>query len=119
MRLPRMTLRRWMGAVAVAALLLVTGRLVQRRAFYLGQLTVNRSMEAIYRIDRNGRMDYGALKHPYLIANPELFNDDETLKSEYVKIVEEQHAYFDGLVRKYSYAAAHPWVSVEPDAPRP
>ena len=118
MRLPRMTVRRWMAAVAVVGLLLAVGRLLKRRAFYLGQVTVNASMEALCRIDRNGKLDYGPYKNPYLLGNRDLFNGDETLKPEYVEMVAEQHAYFDGLVRKYRYAASHPWVSVEPDPHR-
>jgi hypothetical protein len=114
-----MSVRQWMGAVAIVGLLLTVGRLIERRAFYLGQVIVNSSMEALYRIDRNGKMDYGPYKHPYLLVNREFFNDDDTLKQENVQEVTEQHAYFDGLVRKYRYAASHPWVSVEADPPRP
>jgi hypothetical protein len=119
MRLSQMTVRRWMIVAAVVGLLLTVDRYERRRKFCLGQIIVNSSMERLYRIDRNGRLDYGDLKHPIMYCNREQLNNDDTLKSEYVKLFMEQHAYFDALVRKYRYAASHPWTDIEPDPPPP
>jgi len=108
-----------MIVAAAIALLLAVGRCLQRRAYYLGQVSVNASMQALYTIGRNGKLDYGSDRHPFLFMNRELFNQDDTLKPEHVKDVKEQHDYFDFLVRKYRHAASHPWVYVEPNPPRP
>jgi hypothetical protein len=101
------------------ALLLAIGRCLERRANYLGKVSANASMQALYTIDNNGKLQYVSARHPFVFMYADMFNADDTLKPEYVSFVKEQHAYFAGLVRKYRHAASHPWLHVEPDPPRP
>jgi hypothetical protein len=83
-------------------------------------MSVNSSMERLYRIGPDGKLEYLGGKHPYdKYTAPYMFNPDETVKPEYRKIMEQQHQYFESLMRKYRHAASHPWESVEPDPPRP
>jgi hypothetical protein len=116
---PRMTVRRWMIVAAAIALLLTIGRCMERRAYYLGQVSVNSTMEALYRIGKNGKLEYVSDRHPFVFIFPDMFNKDDTLKAKNERFIQEQHAYFDGLVRKYRYAASYPWTYVELDQPRP
>jgi hypothetical protein len=108
-----------MIVLAAIALLLAVGLCLERRTYYLGQVIVNQSMQALYTIGRDGKLVYFSDRHPCVFMNIYMFNEDDTLKPEYVRDVREQHAHFEGLVRKYRHAASHPWLYVEPDPPRP
>jgi hypothetical protein len=108
-----------MIVAAGIAVMLGVGRCMEQRAHYLGQASVNASMEALYRIGSNGKLEYDSARHPFVFIFKHIFNEDDTLKPEYVNRVKVQHAYFEGLVRKYRYGASHPWLSLEPDPPRP
>ena len=101
MQLPRMTRRRWMVVVAVAALLLGAVAILRRRAHF--QVLADYHAE----MARHARFDHGSIIRPngaYVhipLAAPSLVD------------------YHEDMARKYERAARYPWVPVEPDPPEP
>ena len=91
MRMPRVrfTVRRMMVVVAIVALGLWVQVLRTRRSAFLRVAETHRRQAALLRIDTHG------------IVPPDWFDRKER------------------LARKYSYAAAHPWLPVEPGPPGP
>jgi hypothetical protein len=47
------------------------------------------------------------------------FEADGTLKEHFARLFERNREHYAALERKYRYAAAHPWLGVEPDPPEP
>ena len=107
----RFTVRRMMAAVAIAALtlMLVAGVVRDRRrsrylrlaAFHEKEGSRNGAM-----LDMKGRptgmwMRFDPARNSYIIVGPE------------------EVEYRAQMKRKYEYAAAHPWLSFEPDPPIP
>jgi hypothetical protein len=77
-------------------------------------------MVALLRVGADGRLEYDHGEHPYnKHTMRDMFNADGTLTPNHRAIVLQQHDYFEGLVRKYRYAASHSWMRVDPDPPRP
>jgi hypothetical protein len=115
MRMPRMTVRRWMMLVGVAAVIAAVARCVERRAFYLHMAARYRPDEHFYGLRRNEKLRDG-IHYRY---NLTLFTADGVLKEENVKPFEKLHKHYAALIAKYRYAADHPWIYVEPDPPEP
>jgi hypothetical protein len=83
--------------IAAAALILAAQRLYERRAYFL----IRAEVEASRADDlANGRM---CLRDEFCVEG----------------YTEKLLAYWRALVRKYRYAADHPWISVEPDPDEP
>ncbi len=89
MRLPRTTTRRWMVAVAIVAFALVTFVFLRRSAHFMRLAAFHNDMARAIR------------SSPGSGADPKRADRLEE------------------LARKYERAAARPWLSVEPDPPRP
>src|SRR3954451_14919639 len=97
MRLPRMTTRRWMIAVAVVALACAATIAL---------------MERSRRFARIARDHAGAGP---VISYVHIVSGDETRLS-WGRRVKSWHA---EMAKKYQYAARYPWLLVEPDPPPP
>ncbi len=92
MRLPRMTTRRWMVAVAVVAFAIPAARIGNQWLAY--------RQKAVYHAEVAER---GSI----------LFLE---FYAKYARRLRPKHvAYHAALARKYDYAARHPWLAVEPD----
>ena len=109
-----MTTRRWMIAAGIVAVTLAAWRCMERRAYYLGRVKAAALLEQRYSHRRNVMLSTGE----YLI-NESFFDADGNMKPNFATILDQWHAYYAGLVRKYRYAASHPWLAVEPDLPPP
>jgi hypothetical protein len=100
MRLPRMTTRRWMVAVAAVALsmgvTLSITRLQRRYRRFTERMRQHESTAIFYKSVARGQPDLAIRR---------------TLDRE----VDRQVA----LASKYRYAARYPWLPVEPDPPEP
>jgi hypothetical protein len=113
MRLPRMTVRKWMLAVAAAAAILAVIVGVQQRAYYLEKYRSYAMIEMLSSIRRDEEINgMRWLASFYFEANG-------NLKRKYLNKFNTLHAYYSGLRRKYRYAADHPWIYVGPDPPVP
>jgi hypothetical protein len=97
MRVPGMTTRRWMSAVAVMALLLGAQRFVERRAYFLTRAEVEADRAA------------------------DLIHGRACLRDEFCKegFPEKLRDHYLALARKYRLAADRPWLPVEPDRQLP
>jgi hypothetical protein len=104
MPLPRMTIRRWMVAVAVVAL--APGAVaMSRRSFHLRLLAILHDIEATQiRISRGWATGPDGVSRLIPLDDPKL-----------VRLAE----YHEALSRKYERAANFPWLPVEPDPPEP
>jgi hypothetical protein len=114
MRLPWMTTRRWMMAVAIIALILAVALCAKRRATYLHLADHNARKAQFWAVHRQRY-----LGDTTPMFNLEFFDSDGTIKEPYSREfarISEHHA---TLARKYSFAAAHPWLSVDADPPEP
>jgi hypothetical protein len=112
MRLPRMTTRRWMVAVAGVGLVFGVGRLLVLRQRYLGEAAQHAGFRA------------------YLLRTPENIAYWESrwtsqregrpascpwpAKPPFVPAIADYH---EAMRLKYEHAARYPWLSVEPDPP--
>jgi hypothetical protein len=115
MRLPRMTTRRWMVAVAVAVIGLTIGGgvlLKQRRDYFLS-LAQSHQKELASSTARGK-----ALKSRIGSASGMTIEELMHLDRDYHRMTDraDHHA---SLVRKYEHAARYPWLPVEPDPPEP
>jgi hypothetical protein len=130
MRLPGMTTRRWMVAVAVVALLaggLVGGyRLKRRRDYFLSRIYYHNLMASLCRdfahpLHSSDSKDFiGTLLQD---VPPELPSVEE-LTAGMVRIMRESHGdlselgdFHKAMACKYRHAARYPWLPVEPDPP--
>ena len=100
MRLPRMTTRRWMVAVAILAVTISVERTRRRWTFYREQAASHAASEAVCQ----GYAD--AFRG--VSGEEDRVEQGDTLAT-----------YHALLRRKYEHAAAHPWESVPPDPPEP
>jgi hypothetical protein len=114
MRRPRMTTRRWTMAVAIIALILAFGLCWKRRAAYLHLADRHARSARFWDVHRQRYLDG---KIP--MFNLEFFDSDDTIKEPYGREFARFSKHYAALERKYSYAAAHPWLSVEADPPEP
>ena len=99
MRLPRMTIRRWMVAVGVVALTVTSVRLRERSLAYRRQ----------------------AEHHAWLAASSDFVVVDMggMYGDNYGRLSKRGIAYHAAMARKYRQAARNPWLPVEPDPPEP
>ena len=113
MRLPRMTMRRWMIAVAAIGLMIGGGvRLKQRRDYFLS-LAQSHQMEVASSTAR-GEALKSRFGHTSGMTTEEIMH----LHGDYDRMMDraDHHA---SLARKYERAARYPWLPVEPDPPPP
>ncbi len=104
MRLPRMTTRRWMLAVAAVAILLgLVVETARRRREYLHRAAHHQELSL-----RNGSIFGEGVMIRY---NP------TTRKSDMTSLRKIEH--HERLAEKYRQAARFPWLPVEPDPPEP
>ena len=109
MRLPRMTTRLWMIAVAVLALLAgVAVELQQRRArIHLQQRRARfRAIAARYRAKEINP------QFPYLSIT---YTEWESLNRRLPRL----RPYYAAMRKKYEFAERYPWLPVESDPPEP
>ena len=128
MRLPRMTTRRWMVAVAVVALAMggVVGvRAVWQYVASLDHVRYHAGMEATFRwLDQVWPDEEEAMAHA-----PELTEEGRRAVGEFrrqmgvlrrqVALWHRKREYHAAMARKYRYVARFPWLPVEPDPPEP
>ena len=115
MRLPRMTTRRWIVAVAVAVIGLTIGGgvwLKQRRDYFLS-LAQSHQKEVDSSTARGK-----ALKSRFDSTSGMTIEEIMHLHRDYDRMTDraDHHA---SLARKYEHAARYPWLPVEPDPPEP
>jgi hypothetical protein len=107
MRLPRMTTRRWMVAVAIVAVGIGTWMLIERSRSYaaLGSLHAESEKECrrIVEAFEGSRFD------------PVIWGEALALVRRSRKLL----PYHAALRRKYERASRRPWLPVEPDPPEP
>ncbi len=136
MRLPRMTTRRWMVAVAVMGLLMggVVGgvRLKRRHDYFLNLVEFHLQLERQYvpweRAARNS-LQQSDLTLNFLEAARHAESNDGVELGILRPAVEWERqsatrfaqaiAYHAAMARKYRRAARYPWLPVEPDPPEP
>jgi hypothetical protein len=134
MRLPRMTTRRWMVAVVVAAVAMggfVAVRAVWQYFVALDRIQYHEGMEAMSRwLDPLGRdqsqeIDQirGLIEEQRRITGDAGLDEDlRAALDEYKRIVAPLHRqveYHAAMIRKYRGVARFPWLPVEPDPPEP
>jgi hypothetical protein len=103
MRLPRMTTRRWMIAVAAVALLCLLEH--RRRSF--------ESLAAYHQSKLDRFLIWQSLDDLTVIR---LFHRDlKPLTTDEAKVPN----WHEAMARKYRHAARYPWLPVEPDPPEP
>ncbi len=120
MRLPQMTTRRWMVAVAVAGLILggIAGhdRLKRRRVLFLNLARTHFLREVACHQEANL---YHALEED--LGGGTAYED--VYRRDYRKRRKEnaiqRTRYHRAMAGKYRRAAESPWLSVEPDTPEP
>src|SRR5437870_1763631 len=134
MRPPRMTTRRWMVAAAVVGLVMGGVQFKRRRDSFFARATYHASQEVLC-VDREraatdsieefdawitvgDRIARGDGASSILLDNSHLKSDRASMieAASYWKRATAFHA---EMSRKYSYAARHPWLPVEPDPPEP
>lgn len=115
MRLPRMTVRRWMMVVALLALSLGVVRFRQRRAEFLRVAAYNASRETLYREDerawkRNLAALQGSLQAGNTAADREITRACQMIQDDatFAALFAERRRIFERL-------ACHPWESVPLD----
>jgi hypothetical protein len=97
MRLPRMTMRRWMIAVVLAALILAAARLLL--------------LSTAYR-ERAGQYQLGLLGSTPMLMGP---NGSHSLN----RRPSAHDLWAERMAEKYLHASRFPWLPVEPDPPEP
>lgn len=131
MRLPRMTMRRWMIAVAVVAALL-GAELARRRIREYRFMASEYKIEAVYhaRSSRDSRKAHRRwIDSAQDTEGKAGETDDVTLRAFYIERVSEARSsaeseaalaqYQEAMRKKYERAAGRPWESVPPDPPEP
>src|SRR4051812_1471105 len=110
MRLPAMTTRRWMIAVAVVALVMGGYCLKRRRDDFLWRVRVH-TEEATWRLEDSVMLCSRAINS---------MDDIELARLKRRTVILPQLiAYHKALAQKYWGAARYPWLPVEPDTPEP
>ena len=136
MRLPRMTTRRWMVAVAVMGLLMggVVGgvRLKRRHDYFLNLVEFHVQLERQYvpwECAARNSLQQSDLTLNFLEAARHAESNDGVELGILRPAVEWERqsatrfaqaiAYHAAMARKYRHAARYPWLPVEPDPPEP
>ena len=134
MRLLRMTMWRWMVAVAVLALVMsgfVGVRAVWQYVVSLNRVRHHAGMEDTLRwCEQLGRDQLEPMALTEDLIEPDLraAGDAEPLEilrvardelRRYVALCHRQMEYHAAMVRKYRYVTRFPWLPVEPDPPEP
>ncbi len=132
MRLPRMTTRRWMIAVAVVGSLMGAGQLKRRHDYFSARHRTQAQMNEFLRnaeafLREAARLEDGSLRPPRgheSLRDPVMI---EFYKMDTLRMVRDRNPvgwasmvdYHAEMVRKYGRAASYPWLLVEPDPPEP
>ena len=113
MRLPRMTMRRWMMAVAAIGLMIGGGVVLKQRRDYFLSLAQSHQKEVASSTARGN-----ALKSRFGGTAGMTVEEITRLHDDYERMMDraDHHA---SLARKYEEAARYPWLPVEPDPPEP
>jgi hypothetical protein len=113
MRLPRMTMRRWMIAVAAIGLMIGGGVVLKQRRDYFLSLAQSHQKEVASSTARGN-----ALKSRFGGTAGMTVEEITRLHDDYERMMDraDHHA---SLARKYEEAARYPWLPVEPDPPEP
>ena len=113
MRLPRMTTRRWMIAVAAIGLMIGGGVVLKQRRDYFLSLAQSHQKEVASSTARGN-----ALKSRFGGTLGMTVEEITRLHGDYDRMMDraDHHA---SLARKYERAARYPWLLVEPDRPEP
>jgi hypothetical protein len=109
-----MTTRRWMMVVMVVSLILGSWKCLQRRAAFLELADQNAWLAEHWNVHRQRYLDSGTP-----MFNELFFDSDDVMKEPYFTEFQADSKRHAALARKYRYAAAHPWLPVEPDPPKP
>ncbi len=134
MRLPRMTIRRWMIIIVVVGLVtggIIGGIRLKRRQEHFGSLAEryaaleNLCLKVARRLDAGIKLTTKEFelfeKHPPL-SGPSLLEQTRRLlrESQDRQAVQARKLRrYARLKQKYEYAARYPWLPVEPDPPPP
>ena len=122
MRLPRMTTRRWMIAVAVVGLLIggcIGGvRLKRWHDHFLHRARYHALMEVANWKAEHAHHELG-LQFYGLDPGSESVRAVRAKGSRNIAFFSRMAIYHAAMDRKYEYAARHPWLQVEPDPPPP
>jgi hypothetical protein len=110
MRLPQVTTRQWMKAVAVIALVLLQVELLRRFDVYVGKAKYYEGRVRIASIRNKAEDAFGVFAADMLDAQGKMTPEHE-------RIYDMLRAYYEKLAQKYRHAAFHPWEAVEPDPP--
>ena len=132
MRPPRMTIRQWMVAMVVMALVVGAvsldrwSRDYRRRAEFHARMESTyeeKWREAIARMEKSAKM-VDKLERQLPPDFP-LGSFRDTVERFVLEIREraaanaQRGSYHAAMARKYRYAALHPWLTIEPDPPEP
>ena len=112
MRLPRMTTRRWMVAVAIVAILIGVGLEVGRRSRRFARLAAYHSNVALEHFGT--LMAFGGEPPPIRDVPPAGLGP-----TRYLHRAKALLNYHSVLTEKYQRAARYPWLPVAPDPPEP
>ena len=104
MRLPKAAERRWMNAMAIVAVLVVTGTLIQR----------SRSYASLARFHAESEKECWRV----LEASEGVQFDSEHRK-DWIARTRGVLRYHTRMARKYERTARYPWLPVAPDPPEP
>jgi hypothetical protein len=115
MRLPRMTTRRWMIAVAVVALLIGAAVAIDRRSKRFARLAASHADVAMEHFSTV--MAFGGDPPP--LQEIEKYPPAAQGPVRYLHRAKTLMLYHRALKEKYDRAARYPWLSVEPDPPEP
>jgi hypothetical protein len=120
MRLPRMTTRRWMLAVAVVAIV-IAGLIEVCRLGHLRQVYLAVAREYADEAHEIRRGDDGRSDGRMVLIRSIAGERPASLQSRegmvYLDRIARAAAYCDQLRAKYERAARYPWLPVEPDPP--
>ena len=115
MRLPLMTTRRWMTAVAVVALLIGAGVQIDQRSKRFAGLAAFHTSAAMEHFST--LMVFGGDPPPLEVI--EQYPPAAQGPVRYLHRAKSLMLYHRALKGKYERAAAYPWLPVEPDPPEP
>jgi hypothetical protein len=113
MRRPRVTIWRWMAAVAVVGLMIGGGVWLKQRRDYFRSLAQSHQKEVASSTARSE-----ALKSRFGSTSERKIEEIMDLQRDYDQMLDraDHHA---SLARKYERAAHRPWLPVDPDPPEP